>query len=311
MNTLPSDFPARFSRAASLLPPELRHPSVLALIQLALAEDLSPQADFTGLGNEPSAGDITSLSTLPPDSHLDGRITAKAAGVVAGLPVAGAAFVFLDATIDFLPQVADGQVVTEGQLLAEVSGSGRSLLAGERTALNFLGRMSGIASLTRQFVDAVAGTNARILDTRKTAPASRRLDKYAVRMGGGQNHRSGLYDMILVKDNHIDGADGIKPAVERARERYGDRYPIEVEVKNLAELRIALSLDVNRIMLDNMDLDTMRQAVNLAGGRIPLEASGNVTLARLRQIAETGVDFISSGALTHSAPVLDISLRLR
>ncbi len=311
MNTLPSDFPARFSRAASLLPPDLRHPSVLALIQLALAEDLSPHADFTGLGNEPSVGDITSLSTLPPDSHLEGRITAKAAGVVAGLPVAGAAFAFLDATIEFLPQVVDGQPVTQGQLLAQVSGPGRSLLAAERTALNFLGRMSGIATLTRQFVDAIAGTNTKILDTRKTAPASRRLDKYAVRMGGGHNHRTGLYDMVLVKDNHIDGADGIRPAVERVRERFGDRYPIEVEVKDLAELRIALSLDVDRIMLDNMDLDTMRQAVELAGGHTPLEASGNVTLDRLRQIAETGVDFISSGALTHSAPVLDISLRLR
>ena len=311
MESLPSDFPARFSRAATLLPPDLRHPSVLALMQLALAEDLSSQADFVGLGADPSASDITSLATLPPDSHLDGRITAKAAGVLAGLPVAGAVFAFLDASIEFQPQAADGQRVTAGQLLAEVHGPGRSLLAGERTALNFLGRLSGIATLTRQFVDAVAGTQAVILDTRKTAPALRRLDKYAVRMGGGQNHRAGLYDMVLVKDNHIDGAGGIQPAVERVRQRFGGRYPIEVEVKDLAELQTALALEVDRIMLDNMDLDTMRQAVSLAGGRVPLEASGNVTLARLRQIAETGVDFISSGALTHSAPVLDISLRLR
>jgi nicotinate-nucleotide pyrophosphorylase (carboxylating) len=230
MESLPSDFPARFSRAANLLPPELRHPTVLALMQLALAEDLSSQADFASLGADPAAGDVTSLATLPPESQLNGRITAKAAGVVAGLPVAAAVFAFLDARIEFQPQVADGQRVAVGQLLAEVHGPGRSLLAGERTALNFFGRLSGIATLTRQFVDAVAGTQAAILDTRKTAPALRRLDKYAVRKGGGQNHRAGLYDMVLVKDNYLTMPAASRPSSAPASASAS--YLIEVEVKD-------------------------------------------------------------------------------
>jgi nicotinate-nucleotide pyrophosphorylase (carboxylating) len=183
-------------------------------------------------------------------------------------------------------------------------------LAAERTALNFLGRLSGIATLTRRYVDAVAGTKTVILDTRKTAPGFRLLDKYAVRQGGGQNHRMGLYDMALIKDNHIDGAGGLQAAVEGVEKRYGDHIPIEIEVKDLYELKAALALKADRIMLDNMDLDTMRQAVNLTAGRVPLEASGNVTLETAPAIAETGVDYISVGALTHSAPVLDVSLRL-
>jgi nicotinate-nucleotide pyrophosphorylase (carboxylating) len=177
--------------------------------------------------------------------------------------------------------------------------------------LNFLGRMSGIATLTHQFVQAVAGTRAVILDTRKTVPGLRYLDKYAVRMGGGQNHRAGLYDMVLIKDNHIDGAGGIPQAVRRARELYGNRFLIEVEVKDFDELETALALGVDRIMLDNMDPDALREAVERVAGRVKLEASGNVTLETVRLIAETGVDFISSGALTHSARALDISLRLR
>jgi nicotinate-nucleotide pyrophosphorylase (carboxylating) len=159
-------------------------------------------------------------------------------------------------------------------------------------------------------VEAVKGTRAVILDTRKTAPGLRRLDKYAVRMGGGQNHRTGLFDMVLIKDNHIIGAGGITPAVKRAREMYGERYPIEVEVKDLGELNEALNLHVDRIMLDNMDLDSIRSAVQVTNRRIPLEASGNINLTNVRQIAETGVDFISSGALTHSAPALDISMKI-
>lgn len=293
------------------LPPPLRHPSVLHLLLLALAEDLNEPADPDLLFPDPAAGDITSQATLPAQALLEGRITAKAEGVIAGMPLAQAVFHLVDARITWQPQVEDGQHVQPGTLLVEVTGPGRSLLAGERTALNFLGRMSGIASLTHKFVQAVAGTQAVILDTRKTAPGLRHVDKYAVRMGGGQNHRSGLYDMALIKDNHIDGADGIRPAVEGVRERFGSRYLVEVEVKDLDELRTALLLPVDRIMLDNMDLATMRQAVHIAGGRVPLEASGNVTLATVRSIAETGVNFISSGALTHSAPVLDISMRLR
>jgi len=184
------------------------------------------------------------------------------------------------------------------------------LLAAERPALNFLGRMSGIATLTRKFVDRLVGTGSAMLDTRKTAPGLRHLDKYAVRMGGGKNHRAGLYDMVLIKDNHIDGAGGIEAAVRRVRELYGKDCLVEVEVKDLAELQTALQLPVDRIMLDNMSLDIMRQAVEMTAGRVGLEASGNVTLATVRAIAGTGVDFISSGALTHSAPVLDISMRL-
>jgi nicotinate-nucleotide pyrophosphorylase (carboxylating) len=173
-----------------------------------------------------------------------------------------------------------------------------------------LGRLSGVATLTHTFVEAVAGTRAVILDTRKTAPGSRRLDKYAVKTGGGQNHRKGLYDMALVKDNHIDGAGGISPAVARLRQKYGADFPIEVEVKNLEELAEALRLRLARIMLDNMTPALMQRAVELTAGSTPLEASGNVSLATIRAIAETGVDYISIGALTHSAPALDVSLRL-
>ena len=295
----------------TFLPPLLQHPSVHRLLLLALAEDLNEAADPDLLWPDPAQGDITSQATLPPQAWLEGRITAKAEGVIAGMPLAQAVFHLVDPRITWQPHLQDGQHVQPGTLLVEISGPGQGLLAGERTALNFLGRMSGIATLTHKFVQAVAGTHAVILDTRKTVPGLRHVDKYAVRMGGGQNHRSGLYDMVLIKDNHIDGADGIRPAVEGVRTRYGSRYLVEVEVKDLDELRSALALPVDRIMLDNMDLDTLRQAVEMAAGRVPLEASGNVTLATVRLIAETGVDFISSGSLTHSAPVLDISMRLR
>jgi len=295
----------------TFLPPLLQHPSVHRLLLLALAEDLNEAADPDLLWPDPAQGDITSQATLPPQAWLEGRITAKAEGVIAGMPLAQAVFHLVDPRITWQPHLQDGQHVQPSTLLVEVSGPGQGLLAGERTALNFLGRMSGIATLTHKFVQAIAGTHAVILDTRKTVPGLRHIDKYAVRMGGGQNHRSGLYDMVLIKDNHIDGADGIRPAVEGVRTRYGSRYLVEVEVKDLDELRTALALPVDRIMLDNMDFDTMRQAVEMAAGRVPLEASGNVTLATVRLIAETGVDFISSGSLTHSAPVLDISMRLR
>ena len=301
---------SRLEMAQSLLPPALQHPSVMAAIQLALAEDLSPTADLDPLGENLAAGDITSLATIPEETCLMGYIRAKAQGVLAGLPVARAIFALLDQGIYFNSLVNDGQPLQPGMLLVELSGSGRALLAGERTALNFLGRMSGIASLARQFVEAIAGTGAVLLDTRKTAPGLRYLDKYAVRCGGGQNHRVGLFDMLLIKDNHISGAGGITPAVARAREKYGDRYQVEVEVKNLVELDEALSLGVDRIMLDNMDLEAMRIAVKVDNHRIPLEASGNVSLANIRAIAETGVDFISSGTLTHSAPTLDISMKI-
>jgi quinolinate synthase len=271
------------------------------LIQRALAEDL---------GDGPP-GDATSQATLAPDAVLHGRIVAKTAGVIAGLPVAQAVFQQVDPRIQFAPRVADGQAVVPGELVAEVTGSARGLLSAERTALNFLQRMSGIATLTSAFVDAVACTRATVLDTRKTAPGHRVLDMYAVRMGGGVNHRMGLYDMIMIKDNHVDAAGGIRPAVERARATF-PTLPIEVEVRNLAELQEVLSLNppVERAMLDNMTLDQMRQAVALAGGQVPLEASGKVTLERVAEIAATGVDYISVGALTHSVHALDLSMKI-
>jgi nicotinate-nucleotide pyrophosphorylase (carboxylating) len=297
----------RLQMVESLLPLDLKHPEVLKLLQMALAEDLSAESE---LGAYPAEGDITSRATIPAGERLTGYFRAKAVGVVAGLSMARGVFQIIDPALSFRTSPKDGDIVEKGQVIAQVEGDVRGLLAGERTALNFLGRMSGIATLTRRYVEAVKGTKAVILDTRKTAPGWRRLDKYAVRMGGGQNHRVGLFDMLLIKDNHILGAGGISQAVKRAREMYGEKYLIEVEVKNLSELDEVLKMPVDRIMLDNMELDTMRNAVQMVHGRVPLEASGNVSLTNVRQIAETGVDFISSGALTHSAPVLDISMKI-
>jgi nicotinate-nucleotide pyrophosphorylase (carboxylating) len=273
--------------------------AAMPLIELAIAEDIGP-------------GDATSQAVLPADLVLHGRIVAKDAGVVAGLPVAEAVFSRVDPTLRFTPHVPDGASVAPGDRVADVVGPGRAILAAERIALNFLQQLSGIATLTRAFVHAVAGTQATILDTRKTHPGYRVLEKYAVRMGGGHNHRMSLNDMLLVKDNHIEAAGSLTAAVERARAAHPD-LPAEVEVKDLDELRQALALDVagclpDRIMLDNMDLDHMRAAVRLAAGRVPLEASGGVNLERVAAIAATGVDYISVGALTHSAPALDLSL---
>jgi nicotinate-nucleotide pyrophosphorylase (carboxylating) len=298
---------SRLAMIKSLLPLELQHPTVLELLELALAEDLSNSGT---LPRKPADGDITSAATIQADDLINGYIRVKASGVIAGLPIAKAIFELVDPAVAFRTSMKDGSVAEKSQIIVVVQGNGRSLLAGERTALNFLGRMSGIATLTRRFVEAVKGTKAVILDTRKTAPGSRLLDKYSVRMGGGQNHRTGLFDMLLIKDNHITAAGGITSAVRRSRERFENQYAIEVEVKNLTELNEVLGLKVDRIMLDNMDLETMRNAVQMSNGKIPLEASGNVSLAHVRQIAETGVDFISSGALTHSAPTLDISMKI-
>jgi nicotinate-nucleotide pyrophosphorylase (carboxylating) len=266
------------------------------LIELAIAEDIGP-------------GDATSEAILPPDLTLHARIVAKEKGVVAGLPIAEAVFSRVDADLRFIPHIRDGAEVHPGDLVAEVDGPGQGMLAAERIALNFLQRLSGIATFTRAFVDRVAGTQAIILDTRKTHPGYRVLEKYAVRMGGGQNHRMSLHDMVMVKDNHIDAAGSITAAVERARAAHL-ALPIEVEVRSLDELREALALDVDRIMLDNMELDKMREAVEIAAGRTPLEASGNVNLERVAAIAVTGVDYISVGALTHSALALDLSMKV-
>ncbi len=266
---------------------------ILDSIQRALAEDIG-------------AGDATTLSIVPPEATMRGQIIAKQDGIIAGLDVARAAYELLDSAVEFSPQLADGSRVTRAGVLALVSGRTSSLLTAERTALNFLGRMSGIATLTRQFVDAVAGTRAVILDTRKTAPGLRAVDKLAVKLGGGGNHRIGLYDMILIKDNHIDYAGGIEEAVRRAKAARSG-LPIEVEARTMNDVRVALSLGVERILLDNMSVEMMAEAVRLTNGRAKLEASGNVTLETVRRIAETGVDFISVGALTHSAKVFDVS----
>jgi nicotinate-nucleotide pyrophosphorylase (carboxylating) len=252
-------------------------------------------------------GDLTTVSTVPRRTILKGKFIAKSAGVVAGLDVVRETFRMLDRRIEFRPKVKDGARISAGQLLAKIRGKGRALLGGERVALNFFQRMSGIATTTRAFVDAVQGTSAVILDTRKTAPGIRLLDKWAVRCGGGQNHRLGLYDMVLIKDNHIAAAGGITQAVTQVWAAQKKGRFVEVEVKDLKELCEALSLKVDRILLDNMDVETMRDAVRFTAGRVPLEASGNVTLENVVTIAETGVEMISVGALTHSVRALDIS----
>ena len=270
---------------------------LLPLIRLALAEDIG-EGDITG-------------QLISADAITIGRFLVKAQGVIAGLEVAQLVFAELDPTLHFVSLSEEGAQVQRGDIVAEVRGRVRPILAGERTALNFMQRMSGIATATRNMVSAIAGTNAVILDTRKTVPCLRHFDKWAVRIGGGQNHRIGLYDMALIKDNHIAAAGGVTAAVIQQRAVIGDRpIPIEVEVTNLAQLEEALTLNVDRIMLDNMNLEQMRQAVAMTNGRTKLEASGGVNLATVRAIAETGVDFISSGALTHSVIALDISLEL-
>lgn len=256
-------------------------------------------------------GDVTTNCTVPEDAWLTGRFVAKAHGVLAGLDVAGLAFTLLDARVQVNRCVADGATVEPRQTLATVAGPARALLSGERTALNILQRMSGIATATRRFVEAVAGTRAVILDTRKTAPGLRLLDKLAVRIGGGHNHRIGLFDMVMIKNNHIAACGGsITAAVARVRACDDRRRKIEVEVRNFEELNEALALNVDRILLDNMSVADLRRAVEIVNGRTPLEASGNVTLETVRAIAETGVDFISTGAITHSVQALDISLWL-
>ena len=267
------------------------------IIHRALSEDIGD-------------GDITTNCTVSPETILIGRFIAKEAGVIAGLEVAKLTFDFLDNRVQFEPHIVEGEHAESGKVIATVRGPGRALLSGERVALNFLQRMSGIATLTRRFVEAVQGTPAVILDTRKTAPGLRHLDKWAVRLGGGQNHRLGLDDMVLIKDNHIVAAGSIAAAVTRVRRADERKRAIEVEVKTLAELQEVLELKVDRILLDNMSLAQMRQAVQLTNHRIPLEASGNVTLENVAAIAATGVDYISVGRLTHSAPALDVSLVL-
>lgn len=299
------------TKTLQVLPEELQNDFVLTSLTNALAEDLSPTMDAFYEAESFLPNDITSDATMPENPTITAMIKTKQSGVIAGLPVARAIFQLADQAISFKPLVTDGTAVAKGTIVAEITGPSKSMLLAERPALNFLGRMSGIASLTNEFVIAVNGTGATILDTRKTAPGLRHFDKCAVRMGGGSNHRMGLHDMVLIKDNHIDAAGGITNAVNAVREKYANKFPIEVEVKDLAELQEALALDVDRIMLDNMSNDTMREAVEITAGKTKLEASGNVDLERIKGIAETGVDFISIGALTHSVKVFDFSMRLK
>jgi nicotinate-nucleotide pyrophosphorylase (carboxylating) len=273
------------------------------LVEWALQEDLD------------AAGDLTSQAIVPADRSGRGVVTARAAGVIAGLPAAELVLNAVDSKLRLDILVPDGSLVKPGDRLAVVSGSMRSILTAERTALNFLQRLSGVATCTRRYVDAVAGLRALILDTRKTTPGWRLLEKYAVRCGGGHNHRLGLYDGILIKDNHLACLDGggrvIAQAVEAARLATSAGIPLEIEVDNLEQLDEALARRPDMVLLDNMRPDQLREGVrrrNTVAPNVLLEASGGITLANVRAIAETGVDRISIGALTHSAPALDIAL---
>ncbi len=258
------------------------------------------------LAEDVGDGDVTSEAVVPADARLEASLLVKEEGVVCGLEVAEAVFRELDPDLEFKGIVHDGDVA-HGEV-ARVSGNARALLTGERTALNLLGRLSGIATLTRRYVDAVAGTSATILDTRKTTPGLRALEKLAVRTGGGTNHRFGLYDGVLIKDNHLRLGGGIARSVRSATET---GLPVEVECETLAEVRHALDASADQLLLDNMSLGELREAVLLVDGRAKTEASGGITLETVRAIAETGVDFISVGALTHSARSLDVSMEVR
>jgi nicotinate-nucleotide pyrophosphorylase (carboxylating) len=284
---------------ASLLHPEA-FLSPLAIDQAvcrALDEDLG------------RAGDITSIATIPETTQAHAVLIARQPGVIAGLPLAVATFQKLSPDLNIRAHVRDGANVVEGLPVLTISGRARAVLAGERTALNFVGRLSGIATLTSDYVRRAAGTNLRICCTRKTTPGLRALEKYAVRCGGGFNHRFGLDDAILIKDNHIAVAGGVRAVLERARAQAGHLVKIEIEVDTLAQLREVLDTGLaDVVLLDNMDVATLTEAVKLANGRVVLEASGGVTLASIAKIAATGVDYVSSGALTHSAPNFDVAL---
>lgn len=267
-----------------------------AVVVRALAEDLG------------AAGDITSAATIHPDTQARGEFVSRAEGIVAGVEVVSRVFEIVDPTLEFEALVPDGAAVKPGATIAVVSGSARSILTAERTALNLLARMSGVATATKELVAEVEGTGAAISDTRKTMPGMRVIDKYAVLMGGGVNHRMGLYDAVMIKDNHLVAAGGIVEAVAAARQSVGPEMMVEVEVETLAQLEMALQSEADRVLLDNMDLETLTTAVARVGERMVTEASGGITVESVRAIAETGVDIISVGWITHSAPQLDIGL---
>jgi nicotinate-nucleotide pyrophosphorylase (carboxylating) len=284
---------------ASLLNPEafLSPLAIEEAVARALDEDLG------------RAGDVTSIATIPETTPARAMLVARQAGVIAGLPLAVATFQKLSPDIDIQAYVRDGAAVAKGVQLLTISGPARAMLAGERTALNFVGRLSGIATLTADYVRRTAGTKLRICCTRKTTPGLRALEKYAVRCGGGFNHRFGLDDAILIKDNHVAVAGGVRPVLERARSRVGHLVKVEIEVDTLAQLREVLDTGMaDVVLLDNMDDADLTKAAKLAQGRVVLEASGGVTVDSIAQIAMTGVDYVSSGALTHSAPNFDVAI---
>lgn len=268
------------------------------LIKIALKEDLG------------ASGDITSQAVIPESKIAKAVVIAKSAGVIAGLKVASRVFKLVDDSITLKALISEGQKVKKGEIIMQLEGRAQSILIGERTALNFLQHLSGIATFTSNFVEKVKDFNCKILDTRKTIPSLRKLEKYAVKVGGGFNHRFGLSDGILIKDNHLKIIGGVSEAVKRAKAKASKDMKIEVEVETLDELKEALAAGADVIMLDNMNVETMKEAVELAKGRAILEASGGITLANVEEIAETGVDWISIGALTQVAPPLDISLEI-
>jgi nicotinate-nucleotide pyrophosphorylase (carboxylating) len=285
------------SNASALPLPRPPHRLLIEpIVRHALEEDLG------------RAGDLTSDLVVPADARARARLVARRTGTIAGLIAADCAFSLVDPALGLHVEIPDATQVPDGAVLATIEGRARSLLTAERVALNFLGHLSGVATATRVLVDAVAGTRARIVCTRKTTPGLRVLEKYAVRCGGGFNHRFGLDDAVLIKDNHLAACGGMRPAIERARSGLGHMAKIELEVDSLAQLEEALSLGVDTILLDNMTVADLRRAVELVRGRATLEASGNVAVATVGAIAETGVDYISSGAITHSAPSLDVAL---
>jgi nicotinate-nucleotide pyrophosphorylase (carboxylating) len=264
-----------------------------------------------GFKEDINTGDLTTDLLISADTQKTAVMIAKADGIIAGLPVVEKIFKKLDANVEFILSKNDGDKIKSGDLICTIKGAYRALLTGERLALNFLQRMSGIATETSKYVDAVRDYHTQILDTRKTIPGHRLLDKYAVKTGGGTNHRIGLYDMVMIKDNHISVAGGITNAVNAIRPKIDKNIKIEVETTNLQQVEEALKAGADIIMLDNMDNETMAKAVKLINGKAKVEASGNMSLERVKEVAATGVDYISIGALTHSVKALDISQRIK
>jgi nicotinate-nucleotide pyrophosphorylase (carboxylating) len=281
------------------LPHYLNVDTIRAMCQQAITEDVG-------------SGDATSIAIVPPDQTTSAFFITRKPCVIAGLPMLEVLFRELSADVEFTPYVHDGEQVEPGQRIASITGNARAILTGERTALNLLQRLSGVATITRKYVEALGETNTKLLDTRKTTPGLRLLEKYAVLMGGGQNHRIGLYDRVMIKDNHralarLSGPNSIQRAVQACREKF-PQLEIEVEADSLADVRSAAEAGVEYILLDNMSNETMQEAIRIIDGRAKTEASGNITLERLPSLRNLGLDYISSGALTHSAPAVDIGL---